>query len=76
MNRRISGIIKRIENADPTITEADFYAPPDERNIRKGNCGAHKYYKEFNMLSELEGFYDNNYNINKHKYYNIKSSLL
>lgn len=62
MNYRIPGIVKRIENADPTIIEEDFYAPPDERNIRQSNCGAQKYYKEFNRLGELEGFYEEEYN--------------
>ena len=57
---RIPSIAERIINNDCTITESDFFAPPDQRTVKSNTC--HSYYdycEEFNELGELEEFFEN-----------------
>lgn len=61
-SERIPSIAERIINNDCTITESDFFAPPDERAIKSNTCQFYyDYCEEFNKLGELEEFFENEY---------------
>lgn len=61
-SERIPSIAERIINNDCTITESDFFAPPDERAVKSNVCQSYyDYCEEFNELGELEEFFENEY---------------
>ncbi len=55
-------IAERIANNDCTITEADFFAPPDKRHIKSNVHQSYcDYCEDFNELGELEEIFDKDY---------------
>lgn len=52
-------IAERIASNDCTITESDFFAPPDDRDIKSNvHQSYYDYCEDFNELGELEEFFD------------------
>ncbi len=61
-SERIPSIAERIANNDCTITESDFFSPPDERAVKSNTCQSYyDYCEEFNEFGELEEFFENEY---------------